>query len=190
MKWWISLAAIAFCFLLLLGLATRIAPDYFKRSYDSEFDDTVLSIVDNRPVSFNPVPTGFTTTYVPVYSHIYGGQGKAVGLSVSLSLRNLSTVGNLIVHAVSLIDTDGRPAREYVAKPLIIPPLGTKEYFIREKDRAGGSGSNFIVVARGDGDKHRLLAESVMLGHQGNQGFSFVSRGVEIEPQEVQRAQK
>jgi hypothetical protein len=44
-------------------------------------------------------------------------------------------------------------------------------------DESGGSGANFIVVWRADKPVNPPLAESVMIGTQGNQGVSFTSRG-------------
>jgi Mg/Co/Ni transporter MgtE len=54
-------------------------------------------------------------------------------------------------------------------------------YQIKESDKAGGSGANFIVGWEAETYANIPIIESVMIGTKGQQGISFLSRGQVIK---------
>lgn len=122
--------------------------------------------------------------YVPVYSHIYWGpQPRTFNLACTLSIRNIDPREAITITSVDYYDTGGRRLRSFLEKPLRLPPLGTKEVYIQEKDTAGGSGANFLVRWTADKPANEPLVECVMVGVEQAQGVSFTSRArVVAEP--------
>ena len=64
--------------------------------------------------------------------------------------------------------------------PVTLKPLESIRYVIPEKDKAGGSGANFIVEWKSDKSVNPPIVESIMIGTQSQQGVSFISRGQAI----------
>ena len=118
------------------------------------------------------------TLYVPVYSHIYWGpKARPFDLACTLSIRNVDTREALTLVAVEYYDTHGKKVKSHLDKPLTLAPLGTKEYYIEEKDARGGSGANFIVRWVSERPVNAPIVECIMIGVEGAQGVSFTSRG-------------
>ncbi len=121
------------------------------------------------------------TMYVPVYSHIYHGvKAQPFDLTVTLSVRNTSFDSALSLVGVDYYDTDGKLIRRYATQELRVAPLTTKEFFVEQYDRTGGSGAAFVVHWRAAKPISPPLIETIMIGSSNNQGISFTSRGVEI----------
>ena len=121
------------------------------------------------------------TLYVPVYSHIYGGnKERPFNLAVTLSIRNTDMKGVITVVSVDYFDTKGVMVKEYLDREVRLGPLETLRYVVRESDTSGGSGANFIVRWHADTEVNLPLVESVMIGTQSQQGISFTSRGQAI----------
>ncbi len=118
--------------------------------------------------------------YVPTYSHIYTDEGVAEDLAITLSIRNVSTDRALVLDAVSYYDTSGALIEQFLEAPADVRPLETVEFFVRSKDRRGGSGANFIVGWHADTPTVRPLTEAVMVRTVGTQGYAFSTRGIEI----------
>ena len=70
--------------------------------------------------------------------------------------------------------------KKYIDKPAILNPLESLRYVIPERDKAGGSGANFIVEWKSDKFVNPPIVETIMIGTQSQQGVSFTSRGREI----------
>ena len=122
------------------------------------------------------------TVYVPVYSHIYHGNKVApLLLAVTLSIRNTDMNTPISVSVVDYYDTGGRLLKHYLSQPVALGPLASERYIISEKDRAGGSGANFIVVWQSQEPVNPPIIESVMIGTQSQLGISFTSRGRVLE---------
>jgi hypothetical protein len=118
------------------------------------------------------------TVYIPVYSHIYSGnREKPFYLAATLSIRNTDLKYSITLVGIDYYDTKGKLLKSYIDKPVIIPPLGTERYIIKESDKAGGSGANFIVHWKSDHNVNHPLMESIMIGTKNQQGLSFTSRG-------------
>nr|WP_321259612.1 DUF3124 domain-containing protein [uncultured Pseudodesulfovibrio sp.] len=125
------------------------------------------------------------TVYVPVYSHIYQGiKGKPYNLSALLSIRNVDYNDSITVTAVQYYDDNGKMLKSYLEKPITIPPMGTTEVHIPERDTSGGSGANFTVVWESAKSVSTPIIQAVMIGTASTQGISFVCDGVAIEEKE------
>ncbi|MFO7667487.1 MAG: DUF3124 domain-containing protein [Desulfobacterales bacterium] len=118
------------------------------------------------------------TVYVPIYSHIYSGdRERAFLLAATLSIRNTDPDQSITVTAVDYYDSDGRLLKKHIQQHLTLNPMASTRIVIKESDKSGGSGANFIVKWE---SKHRViepLIESIMIGTQVQQGISFTSRG-------------
>lgn len=122
------------------------------------------------------------TVYVPAYSHIYSGNREnAFLLTVTLSIRNVDFHHPITITKVDYFETQGRLLRSYLDKPLILQPLESTRYIVPQKDKAGGSGANFIVKWNAAMAVNTPIIESVMIGTQNQQGISFTSRGQAID---------
>ncbi len=118
------------------------------------------------------------TLYVPAYSHIYiGNKASSYLLTVTLSIRNIDPSNSITLSSVDYYGTKGELIKQYLDKPLSIPPLGSTRYIVLSKDKEGGSGANFIVKWSSKKLANPPIVESIMIGTQSGQGISFTSRG-------------
>lgn len=121
------------------------------------------------------------TIYVPAYSHIYSGNKETPFLlTVTLSIRNIDPKHQIKITVVDYYETQGKLLKKYLEKPVILNPLDSLRYVIPERDKAGGSGANFIVEWISDKFVNPPIVESIMIGTQSQQGISFTSRGKTI----------
>lgn len=121
------------------------------------------------------------TVYVPAYSHIYSGNREVpFSLTVTLSIRNIDLNHPITITAVNYYETQGKFLRKYLDKPIDLGPLESTRYIVPEKDKAGGSGANFLVEWKSERAVNPPIIESVMIGTQVQQGVSFISRGQAI----------
>lgn len=122
------------------------------------------------------------TLYVPCYSHIYHGpRNRTLDLTVTLSIRNIDQHLPLTLTVVDYYDTDGRLIRHELDKPRTIAPLMTLEFMVHQRDSAGGSGANFIVVWKADTPVNAPVVETVMISTESSLGVSFTSPARVIE---------
>lgn len=135
------------------------------------------------PVAADSVSGDVEAVYVPVYSRIFSRDStRSIELVATLSLRNTDPAASVRIDAVRYYDSVGRLVRSYLARPLVLGPLGSHEVVVSEDDRTGGVGANFVVEWRADEATSAPLFEAVMISTAGTQGISFVSRGVPIGP--------
>jgi len=119
--------------------------------------------------------------YVPVYSHIYSGDRELPFLLTAiLSIRNTDPQHSITVIAADYYDSEGKLIRKYLEKPINLNALASARYIVRESDKSGGSGANFLVRWRADTDVNHPIVEAVMIGTKSKQGISFVSPGTVI----------
>ncbi len=118
------------------------------------------------------------TLYVPAYSHIYSGdRERPFLLTVTVSIRNIDPKRSIKVTTVDYYETQGNLLKKFLDKPIQLKPLESIRYVIPERDKAGGSGANFIVEWGSDVPVNSPIVETVMIGTQSQQGVSFTSRG-------------
>lgn len=116
--------------------------------------------------------------YIPIYSHIYGGDREhRIDLAATLSIRNTDPQQPIAILAVDYYDTGGKLQKHYLDAPRRLPPLASVRFVVKESDKTGGSGANFIVRWSADKPVNPPLIESVMIGTRAQLGISFTSRG-------------
>jgi hypothetical protein len=121
------------------------------------------------------------TLYVPVYSHIYSGdRERPVYLAVTVSIRNTDPHKTVTLTTVDYYDSEGRRLQRYLEAPINLAPMATVRYVVKESDKAGGSGANFIVRWQSESAVNPPLVESVMISTASQLGISFTSRGVPV----------
>jgi hypothetical protein len=125
-----------------------------------------------------PGPSRGQTVYVPVYSHIYSGdQERPFYLAATLSIRNTDPRHSISLLSVDYFDTEGKLLRKYLDKPITLKEMASIRYVIKQSDKTGGSGANFLVKWKADREINPPIIESIMIGTQMQQGISFTSRG-------------
>jgi hypothetical protein len=121
------------------------------------------------------------TIYVPAYSHIYSGDNeRPFLLTVTVSIRNIDMKHSIAVTTIDYYETQGNLLKKMLDQPANLKPLESIRYIIPQKDKAGGSGANFIVKWHSDKPVNPPIVEAVMIGTQSQQGISFTSRGKAI----------
>jgi hypothetical protein len=121
-------------------------------------------------------------TYLPVYSHIYHiEEDRTFDLTITVSIRNISPDDTLFILKADYFNTVGDNIRQYIDQAIYLNPLETKEIVIDEQDIEGGSGANFVFSWAMRSNKNPPLFEAVMISSYGQQGLSFVTRGVPID---------
>ena len=122
------------------------------------------------------------SVYVSIYSHIYSGtKARPFNLGAILSIRNTDINQPVTIVSVKYYGTEGKLLKEYLDEPLQLKVLASTRYIIKEGDKAGGSGANFIVKWKSNKKVTPPIIEAVMIGTHSGQGISFVSRGQVIE---------
>ncbi len=120
--------------------------------------------------------------YVPVYSHVYfGDREREYNLSSTLLIRNVSRTDSIVVREVEYFNTQGELVRHYGDTPKTLSPLQSTWYIVRESDRAGGAGANFIVRWSANTRVLQPMIETVNIGTAFGQGISFVRSGFVLE---------
>lgn len=120
--------------------------------------------------------------YVPIYSDIYiDQQNQQSLLAATLSIRNTSFNDSLFVSKINYYNTDGLKVRSFIDNPISLPPMATINYVIERDDDSGGPGANFIVEINSRNPKMKPLIQAIMIGQNGNKGFSFSTDGYSIK---------
>ncbi|MHC1745026.1 MAG: DUF3124 domain-containing protein [Syntrophobacteraceae bacterium] len=122
------------------------------------------------------------TVYVPAYSHIYHGDREIpFYLTVTLSIRNTDATQPIRILSVGYFDTEGKLIKQYVEGVVLVPPMGAVRYVVKESDKSGGSGANFLVKWKAEVGVTEPIVETVMISTATQQGISFTSRGQAVE---------
>jgi len=122
------------------------------------------------------------TVFVPAYSSIlYGDLSREFNLAITLSIHNTDLNNSIIINTIDYYNTKGKIIFRYLKNnTIILKPLETYNLGIKESDKRGGIGANFIVKWSGDGQVSRPLIETIMIATRAQQGISFTSRGETI----------
>ncbi len=124
------------------------------------------------------------TVYVPAYSHIYhGDRDTPLYLTVTLSIRNTDPTHPITLLSVQYFDTDRKLLTSYLEGEKKLLPMGSVEFIVKESDRKGGAGANFLVRWISEKEVAEPIVESIMISTALQQGISFSSRGQAIEEQ-------
>jgi len=65
----------------------------------------------------------------------------------------------------------------YIKEHLELGPLASTHFYIKEYDKRGGPGANFIVKWRSANKVNKPIIEGIMLGLTSGQGLSFTCPG-------------
>lgn len=158
--------------ILLFSSCTGEKENRILKSTDLESRKTEIT-------NFNDLIQG--KSYLSVYSHIYHSYANQIfDLTITISIRNVSITDTIYILKADYFNTDGDNIRQYIQKPIYIKPMETVEIIIAEKDKEGGSGANFVFDWAVKNDINLPLFEAVMISTYGDQGLSFLTRGVQI----------
>lgn len=119
------------------------------------------------------------STYLSVYSDIYHlNSTRTFSLTVTISMRNISSIDSVFVTKANYYNTDGNLIRSYFDKPIYIKPLETVEIIIEQNAKEGGTGDNFIFEWASTKIENEPFFEAVMISTSGQQGLSFRTQGI------------
>jgi hypothetical protein len=114
------------------------------------------------------------TVYVSIYSNVYvGPKATPLHLAGVLSIRNTDPKHPIIITSVDYYDSTGKVIRSYIQKPFELGRLASTRYYLKEYDKEGGSGANFIVKWRSREMVNKPIIEAIMTGSGRGQGISF-----------------
>ena len=155
------------------------------KSYIVKFVLVLILVVSITPIypAFGEIQLSRgQSVYVSIYSHVYSGvKARPFNLGAILSIRNTDRHQAVTIVSVKYYDSEGKFLTDYLDEPLQLKALASTRYIIREDDKAGGSGANFIVKWKSEKKITPPIIEAVMIGTHSGQGISFVSRGQVIE---------
>ena len=121
-------------------------------------------------------------TYLSSYSQIYTEtEHRTFDLTGTISIRNINLSDSIYIRSAAYYGTDGALVRTYFSDPIYLSPLETVEIIIESQDREGGTGDNFYFEWSVPAGLHEPLFEGVFISTYGQQGISFVTRGVRVE---------
>lgn len=161
--------------LAILALVGCVKKNESKRVHAVNWEARIANMTQN-------VKLVEGSTYLPVYSQIYQlHENKTYDLTVTASIRNVSPKDTIYLQRADYYGTDGHLVRKYLRHPVYLKPLETVEIVIYEADRAGGTGNNFVFDWAAKSESEAPLFEAVMISTSGQQGLSFLTRGVRID---------
>jgi hypothetical protein len=124
------------------------------------------------------------SVYVPAYSYIYHGDRETpFFLAITLSIRNTDPGNPITLLSAQYFDTDGKLIRDYQQGERVVRPMGSVEYMVKESDKIGGAGANFVVKWKSEAEVTEPIIETIMIGTASQEGISFSSRGQAVDEQ-------
>jgi len=118
------------------------------------------------------------TVYVSIYSNVYSGPKKVpFQLAAMLSIRNTDPKYPITILKADYYDDHGAIIDTYIKEHFELKPLASTHFYIREYDKRGGPGANFIVKWRSTRQVNQPIIEGIMLGLTSGQGLSFICPG-------------
>jgi len=120
-------------------------------------------------------------TFLSVYSQIYSrSEHKTHDLTVTVSMRNPNPTDTVYIEKAEYFDNHGISVRTYFDKPIYLAPMETAEIIIDERDKAGGTGANFLFNWKIKETSNTPFFEAIMISTSGQQGISFTTQGIEL----------
>ena len=120
--------------------------------------------------------------YVPVYSEIpYGGGKSTYRLAATLAIRNTDPKSGITLLRADYYDSNGKLLEQYIEEAVPLGPLGSHHLVVKESERKGGVGANFIVEWRSNKRVVPPLVQAIMITDVSLQGIAFLSDAVVIE---------
>lgn len=123
--------------------------------------------------------------YAPVYSELYPYIHKTkMLLPATLVIHNIDLEKILYITKIEYYDNNGNILRRAKTKNIQLNPLSSINCIIEQQDIHSGVGSNFLIEWQGDKEMSKPIIETIMLGSDIGQGFSFVSSGKIVKEKE------
>ncbi len=161
--------------LVVMSSCDRPDPNKNTQGQDELKSLEIEGKIDQKEMAF------YDMIYVPIYSDIYiDFQNQSSLLAATLSIRNTSFTDSLFLTKIDYYNTTGLKVRSYIDKAISLPPMGTVNYVIEKDDDTGGPGANFIVELNAKSKNVKPLIQAIMIGENGNKGFSFATDGYSI----------
>ena len=101
-----------------------------------------------------------------------------------LSIRNTDLKNPITILKVDYYDNNGKMIDSYMTEKFKLGPMASKHYYIKEYDKRGGPGANFIVKWKASQKVNQPIIEGIMLGLTSGQGLSFTCPGRIIDDDE------
>lgn len=121
--------------------------------------------------------------YVPIYSDIYYIDSKhTFSLTATLSIRNTSFNDSIYVFSIDYYNSAGQKIRTFNESTLLLKPMESVEFVVENKDDTGGVGANFVIDWGANEGAQKPFFQGVMIGTSGQQGISFTTEGIVIQP--------
>jgi ABC-type lipopolysaccharide export system ATPase subunit len=122
------------------------------------------------------------TVFVPAYSAILHGElSTEFNLAITLSIHNTDMKNPIVIDTINYYNAKGKIIFSYLKdRKIVLQPLETYNMGVKESDKRGGIGANFIVKWSGSVKVNRPIIETIMIATRAQQGISFTSRGETI----------
>lgn len=120
--------------------------------------------------------------YVPAYALIPTSDGTTTRtLTATLAIHNVNDGQPIVITSIEYHDEQRKSVTEFIEQGWVLPPLATVTAIVRQDDLSGVVGASFTVEWVAESELTPPIAETMMVITTGNQGLSFVSRGVVVE---------
>ena len=123
------------------------------------------------------------TIYIPAYKHVYDNPfapGKSIPLATTLLIHNVDPATAIEIISARHYDYQGKLVREYMPKPLVLPPFAAEDIIVKDRIKSPGSGTSFVLTWRAKKNVVPPIVECLMVTG-GSQGISFRSTGIVIK---------
>ncbi len=122
------------------------------------------------------------TVYAAAYSYVLMGAGKQqFPVTATVVIRNTDLVNTIIVTTVDYRDSKGEHLRHHVEEPIVVNPLASIEFFVKDSDATGGHSPSFIVRWEANKTVNAPVVEVLIIGGHSSQGLSFIGRAWALE---------
>ena len=133
-----------------------------------------------------PPPSTGQTLYLPIHTSIAhgdldkSGKPRETPLAIHVSLRNTDPRQPVKILSIRHFDPQGRPVRELLAAPQVVPPLGSHQVVVPRADAPGGSAANLLILWTADVPVNPLLAEALHADSRDGRAAVFVTTALPI----------
>ncbi len=170
---------VSVCLLCTLWIVLSACIDN-KPNQNASGQDELRSLELENPIDKSSIAYR-DTLYVPIYSDIYvDANNQNSMLAATLSIRNTSYTDSLYVSKIDYFDTNGTLVKSFIENTISLTPMATVNYVIEKENDLGGPGANFIVCLSAKSDQVTPIVQAIMVGENGNKGFSFTASGQSI----------
>ena len=163
-----------FLYILLSAFLFGCTELYNKKTHPNEEYNYV--VVDTSRFTIKKM------VYVPVYSNIYGRDGRQTApLSITLSVRSMNFRDSIYITKVDYYNSQGKVIKKYIDSTLLLKPMQSVEFVVGITENEGGAGANFIVEWGAIKGENVPLIQGLMMEHYEGGGLSFLTEGITLE---------